>query len=1106
MRTSFLSGLVLVVAVLSCGPVEAEIYRSVKVSEIPFAERTAVLDEALEASGQSMRGTAETMIRSTVEAYVGETESDAGDRKQGSLEVVFRLEDESPVKGFIDLHETAFSPAHPPVHGFAFTLDPAKAGECTKEHFEKIRTARFRELADGHLPGTAWFKHRAGSDGNATMRPAAELADTFAIFSGGRAISENLALDRDLILAAGDEDAESVPLDQIKGVTVEAIDWSGRLPEEEVAVDALSLAIPEDQHALFAAGMSELLGLVEKLETEIMPSMQEFSVRGPFRRMVSKYRAQLGLDGPDFAARLLPVKSVAITGGDPFFPLGSDVAVVFESGSPELLYQALLKGIALKAAAAGATAVETGSESSKAFRNADRSFSSHLIRIGDLVAVANSPKPLERLLAVREKKLPSLGATDEFRFFRNRYPLGGDEKAFVFLSDAAIRRWCGPELRIAASRRTRAVAALGELTSRAIAGEPLGDEFSPLLGDVAWKDERVISARYGSLNFITPASELEIVSATVPERDAYERWRDGYEQGWRRVFDPIAIRIGGDAKSLEFDLSLMPLTVGSDFREFVDLCGDAKLDAQSRIVSAGTLMHLAVALDTKSRLFHQFDPQLSEFLPDLKVNPLGWMTGMISLDLDDGLFWQADPRTMMESEVVSKSPVALRIGSNSRLKLALFMTAVKAASASAAPDAIRWETRKRGDRSYVVLSENGGDGPAAFHVCYATMPKALLVSLTEESLLLAMDREALNATDEKTDGLPEAAQLMLDSSPAFLRRFGSFMKDAGPGSPRQVESWKALPILNECRRMSPDRDPVELHGIRYGSDISCPGGKGYRWNAEAMTMESVAYGFPVAPRDEPVKMIEIENVRTGLVFQDGGLRATARMGPALERLAVEKVAAGGAQLATAEELTPLIEGLELVYKGTSGGGPSSLTVRIAKIHKESAKAQFENENEWTAEDGGITTSRDQVRLEGALFVERNGWQEGASIYTQPLMILPEKLVAGEVTKSPNAGSAKHREGDKDVEDGPFRGETRIRVVGKEDVKVAAGEFPGSVRIETVNEILDRNGHHSSTHAMWYHPKVGLVKYKSLTGETGETDEMELMEVRQPGTDKTDGGN
>lgn len=1095
MRKSLSVGCLLVVAVLGCGSAAAEIYRSLKVSELPFIERTPALDEALEATGLLMRGYAETTIRSTAETYVGEAADGAVERKQGNLEVVFRLDDESPVKGFIDLHETAYSAAPPPLHEFAFTLDPAKASECTKEHFEEVRAARFRQMAIEHLPGTAWFRHRAGAEQNDNRRPEAELATTFGIFSGGRAISENLALDRELILAAGDDKTAEVPLDEIKGVTVAAIDWSGRLPKEKITVDALSLAIPEDQHALFATGLPVLLDLIDKLETEITPAMQEFSVRGPFRRLASRYRAQLGLDGPDFAARLLPVKSVAITGGDPFFPLGSDIAVVFESGNPGLLYQALLAGIETKAAAAGATEVEPGVEGSKAFQNADRSFSSHIRRIGELVAVANSPKPLERLVAVQEKKVVALGATDEFRFFRNRYPLGGDEKAFVFLSDAAIRRWCGPELRIAASRRTRAVAALGELTSRAIAGEPLGDEFAPLLGEVVWQDGRVTSARYGSLNFITPTSELEIVSATVPERDAYEQWRDGYERGWRRVFDPIAIRIGGDARSLEFDLSLMPLTVGSDLREFVDLCGDAKLDAVSRLVSDGTLMHLAVALDTKSRLFHQFDPQLGEFLPEL-MNPLGWMSGMISLDLDDGLFWQAAPQTMMESEAISKAPVAVRIGSTSRLKLALFMTAVKASVGSAAPDAARWETRKRGDRSYVVVS--GNEGAVGFQICYATLPNALLISLTEESLLRAMDRETLKPVAGKSDGLPGDAQLMLDSSPSFLQRIGTLMRNAGPGNRQQVESWKALPILNEWHRMSPDRDPVELHWTRYGSDISCPGGKGYHWNVEAMTMESVAYGFPAAARDAPAKIHEIENVRTGLVFQDGGLRATARLGPTPKRVAQQPTAAGGELLATAADLTPLMEGLELHYSGRDSDGPTSMIERIKSVRKEGGATLIESETVWTAADGVAITSKGQGRLEGGLFVDGSEQEDAATVYTKPLIVLPEKLLAGEVTKSESAGSARHREDGKEVDDGLFRGESRLRVVGIEDVTVPAGGFPGCIRVETVGETLDRNGYHSSNHVMWYHPKVGLVKYKSLTGEV---DEMELVEIREPGAGK-----
>ena len=66
--------------------------------------------------------------------------------------------------------------------------------------------------------------------------------------------------------------------------------------------------------------------------------------------------------------------------------------------------------------------------------------------------------------------MASLGATDEYTFFRTRYPRGVDsETGLLILSDATIRRWCSPKWRIAASRRTRVAAAMADI----IDGGPL---------------------------------------------------------------------------------------------------------------------------------------------------------------------------------------------------------------------------------------------------------------------------------------------------------------------------------------------------------------------------------------------------------------------------------------------------------------------------------------------------------------------------------------------------------------------------------------------------------------------------------------------------------
>ena len=87
-------------------------------------------------------------------------------------------------------------------------------------------------------------------------------------------------------------------------------------------------------------------------------------------------------------------------------------------------------------------------------RSPDRSVCSYVARLDHAVVVTNSLYQIERLAAVANKKSPSIASLPEYVFFRDRYKLGDpEETGFVFLSDATIRRWCGPRWRIATSRR-----------------------------------------------------------------------------------------------------------------------------------------------------------------------------------------------------------------------------------------------------------------------------------------------------------------------------------------------------------------------------------------------------------------------------------------------------------------------------------------------------------------------------------------------------------------------------------------------------------------------------------------------------------------------------
>ena len=143
----------------------------------------------------------------------------------------------------------------------------------------------------------------------------------------------------------------------------------------------------------------------------------------------------------------------------------------------------------------------------------------------------------------------------------------------LILTDAAIRRWCGPRWRIGASRRTRVAAVLAELQAQYLddlaRGEfkagPLSLENPPAgMGELQLTPEGVISSTYGTLEFLTPIAELNLDMVTPEERNAYDFFRSRYQRSWREFFDPIALRFVIQPDRMGIDLSVMPLIVGSE--------------------------------------------------------------------------------------------------------------------------------------------------------------------------------------------------------------------------------------------------------------------------------------------------------------------------------------------------------------------------------------------------------------------------------------------------------------------------------------------------------------------------------------------------------------
>lgn len=500
----------------------------------------------------------------------------------------------------------------------------------------------------------------------------------------------------------------------------------------------------------------------------------------------------------------------------------------------------------------------------------------------------------------------------------------------------------------------------------------------------------------------------------------------------------------------------------------------------SERVSEDSLLHLAVAIDTKSEPFGKLDMQALELLPDLKLNPLSWMAGPVSLDVGDSLLWESVREPYDPFTSLFRAPAVLRFESNSPLKLALFMTALKTTVDQSAPDSVKWQTMERNGRKFVkVAADQSGLDEMTFY--YATMPKALLFALDEDALLAAMERESIKP--DNRESAPPPAQLQMDVSRRFAGQLADYLQSTSAVRRVQTESWKAIPILNEWHRMFPDQDPVSVEMQHYATDISCPGGRGYRWNGADMTMESVAYGHPAAPRDDAMekRISPIASLRTGLQFQDGGLRAHITLGDAPPRFKTPEPVIEPVELATAASLTPLIENRRLTYEGNSKDGKQTMTLLTHNIHKDGNAAAFDVAMETTDHEGTKTSTAISYKLDGALtFVKITSTGDGGLDYITPALDLPEKLIAGEVTTQRDSGIWSYIEDGKLIKE-PYKGIKRIRVVGLEDVTVPAGTFSGCICIETTVESLHGSEYDVWRQIDWYHPGTGLVKFQERSG-------------------------
>lgn len=685
-----------------------------------------------------------------------------------------------------------------------------------------------------------------------------------------------------------------VEFDAIAGLATRAYDWAKEIEGLAPETDPLARWIPDDQHALFLPSFAALVELVDELEahggelwTIAEPRAESSGLRAFYERQLC-----LPLDERARALGGLAIRSVAVTGSDPYLRSGTDVCVLFESEQPTLL-AAFLRGEMQRALetipGSSAEDFEVSGLSVRGVSSPDRSLCAYLTQLdGRTLAMTNSMVQLRTLAELCGGTTASLSLSPEYTFFRARYARGAaDERALFVLSDATIRRWAGPRLRIAASRRTRAAAWLADAQCAALAGNEIPRAL-PDGSELLVEDGLVRSPRWGSARWSTPLSELELARASRAEAQAYERFRERYEREWRDVFDPIALRLSRQGRTWEADLTVRPLIVQSEYRWMRDLAGDARLAPGSAGAHAGTLAHVALAVDFDSDEIASLDDLLSGATTDPTVQLLGWMAGGVGLyvEPDEAFFgaWIAaqapDEGDLWLEEHWMDLPVALEVDSRDPLRFALFVNALRIFAEGNAPALLRWETRAVGERRFVTIHAQdlpGGDPEHYPRIHYATLPDAWIVSLREDVLLAALARRDAARDSAEPAWLGESAALHLDRAAFELAR----ALGAGEAQMRaRATAFGPIALLDDWRARFPEHDPAELYRAAFGVALVDPSGAAYVWDEAWETHASPAFGHPGRPLEGPAwpSLFEgLEAVDLGVTFEADGLRVRARL-------------------------------------------------------------------------------------------------------------------------------------------------------------------------------------------------------------------------------------
>jgi hypothetical protein len=762
-------------------------------------------------------------------AVAGDRHAFAAEKGQGNgTELCVRMVGEGAPKG--PLRVTVHRRASKDGGGFLggrvqnvdiVNIDKAAMDPSTKTAFFRAGSETFRNrvtwnssdpffsFASGRFVrmGDPKQKQTGVNSWNVGFAPRPELDQLMDLYTGMTSVEEALQTDRGLF-GVNAKEVGTIDPKTVNGVPMPAHPWARMQKKlgKQPVVEPLAASVPAD---MLYAGFHDIrsaLVLLRELDTRISPLAQALEHGGGFRNFGERTDEELALQRTGLAEKLgnAAVDGMALATSDPFLREGSDVSVLFGIKQKALLTSAL-DGFAARSKATHPTQTEKtyllSGKKVTLISTPDGTVSRHQLELGNVLILSNSKRALERFVSVSEKRAKSLAESEDFRYFRSLAPFEKEhEDGFVFASDDFVRATVSPRTKILEARRLARGADLAAVNHAALLYGWLEGKAPASTADLVkagyleqkelvhsdgaridFDPKRGASSSWGRPARMTSLIDLDLGLVTASEKQAYERFRESYQQYWRGYIDPIGARVslGADGKKISVDMRILPLIEQSEYKSMLADVGEQHV----KIPELGSGLRWVLAIGKDAEIRRMGDRLAGQFSRrrELAFSWVGdWVTagaadrsGLWDLALQSAQVPEIGSRDKIgDLAMLGRAPIWGAVHVKNRLALAAALTALRAAMKEAAPGITDW--RSGGSHRSVEITEihdkSDSRSKEELTVSYAIVKDVLVVSLDRATLERQIDSVLDgNVPDSKQGDIQSAIELR-PASGGFLSR------------------------------------------------------------------------------------------------------------------------------------------------------------------------------------------------------------------------------------------------------------------------------------------------------------------------------------------------